>query len=323
VDGDGRPIVGVYVGALDEVRWGYPSGFWHGQVRRALGRRRWFQAAFTDGPHLTVARISDDGLGGGAFVWRANLDDGREALNCHIPGLPLANVQVGPIAGTGCDAYARLPHARLRLHRAAAAEPWRLEAFLPGAAMEIALNPERAPTPLVMIGEAGPIDGIYAQRFVGLEASGHVRLRSEKKDIKGIGWLEYANGFFPRPFAWATATISSPGFHIVLSDLDGVGGPTESAVWRETLPQAIGRARFDGWQGGPGEETPRTIHPPTELSDDGQPLTFEPRAVRELATGLGPSAVRWRFAAGWFSGQIGDKVLDRVPGLVEIRVLGN
>lgn len=323
VDTAGRPRVGVYAGALDEVRWGYPTGFWHGQVRRALGRRRWFQAGFTDGDALTVARLSDDGLTGGAFLWRVDLRTGRDVLSTHVPGLPLANVKVGPLAGVGTDAFARLPHARVRLHRAEDGQPWRLEAFTPGHALEVSLDPAGGPVPLVLIGEAGPIDGIYAQRFVGLEVAGRLRLRSESAPLgaNALGWLEYANGFYPKPLAWVTATISAPDFHVVLSDLEGIGGPSESAAWRGSLPRALGLARFSDWGGDGGLEVPREIAAPSELEADG-PLRFEPRAIREVATGIGPSASRWRVAAGWFSGRVAGRPLDRMPGLIDVRTLG-
>jgi hypothetical protein len=323
VDGEGHPLVGVYAGALDEVRWGYPTGFWHGQVRRALGRRRWFQAGFTDGDALTVARLSDDGLTGGAFLWRVDLRTGRDLLATHVPGLPLANVKVGPIAGVGTDAFARLPHARVRLHRADADAPWRLDAFTPGHSLEASLDPAGGPIPMVLIGQAGPIDGIYAQRFVGLRVSGRVRLRSDMADLgaNALGWLEYANGFYPKPIAWVTATMTAPGLHVVLSDLEGIGGPSESAAWHGELPRALGRARFSDWGGSGGLEVPTEIAPPSEL-EAGGPLRFEPRAVREVATGIGPSAARWRVAAGWFSGRVAGRVLDRVPGLIDVRTLG-
>ncbi len=322
VDAAGHPRVGVYAGALDEVRWGYPTGFLHGQVRRALGRRRWFQAGVMAGRRLVLVRISDDGLSGGAFVWSADLHDGRESLHVHIPGLPLANMRVGPMAGVGTDAFARLPHARVRLRRPDEASPWQLEAFVPGAAVALSLDASAAPTPVVIIGEAGPIDGIYSQRFVGLTTRGTLRLGSETTtlDADRRGWLEYANGFFPRPFAWSTATLSGPAFHAVLSDIDGIGGPTDSAWWTDTGPRAIGRSRFEAWSDFRGVPVPRRVVLPPELGAGR--LAFEPRVVRDLATGFGPSALRWRFAAGRFTGEIEGLPPEGIDGLLEVRALG-
>lgn len=324
VDPAGHPLVGTYAGALDEVRWGYPTGFLRGQVRRALGRRRWFQATFIDGTNLTVSRISDDGLTGGAFVWRVDLHTGREAIHAHIPGLPLANVRVGPIAGVGTDAFARLPHARMRLRRPTESSPWHLEAFLPGSAIEVSLDAAHAPTPVVIIGEAGPIDGIYAQRYVGLQTLGHVRIGNDTKHIAADarGWLEYANGFYPKPFAWTTATFSHGDMHAVLSDIDGIGGPTDSAFWQGPTPRALSRTRFEAWSDFAGQPVPRRIMLPSEISDGRSGLSFEPRALKELSTGLGPSSMRWRYIAGRFSGVIAGATIADVPGLLEVRTLG-
>ena len=44
-----RSRVGAYAGQIHEVRWGYYKGWPHGQVRRAIVRKRWFQVVLHAG----------------------------------------------------------------------------------------------------------------------------------------------------------------------------------------------------------------------------------------------------------------------------------
>ena len=165
---DGSINRGRFAGALDEVRWGYPSGWLHGQVRRALGRKRWFQAGVFAGDLVVIVRLIDHGLAGSGLVWVAELDTGRTLLEHRVPGIPLANLAVGPFAGRGTDAHASLPLMRIRLYREPSSRAWELTAHMPGSAVSIGLDTHRAPTPVMFVGEPSPGNGVLIQRFVGL-----------------------------------------------------------------------------------------------------------------------------------------------------------
>lgn len=312
---DGRALVGVYAGALDEVRWGYPSGWLWGQVRRALTRKRWFQASFTSGDLGVVARIADLGLAGVAEVWVADLKSGQTWAELSLPGIPLANLKVGPMAGVGTDALAALPQNRVRLRRNEGESAWELLVNAPALTIEAKLEAAGAPTPVTIIGESSPGDGVLAQRLVGLTVSGRVRVRSESRTLESeAGALEYVNGFFPHRLQWSSAQLlGHPAAY--MSDLPCLGGPSENVAWARMEPAALGGATLalaDVERPGRG---PWAIH-----SDDGRvKLAFTPRAARAMTRGFGPLASTHAWVFGRFEGACDGAVVSGAPGLCEAR----
>ncbi len=320
----GEIQVGRYAGALDEVRWGYPSGWLHGQVRRAMGRKRWFQAGAFAGNLVVVVRLVDHGLAGSGLVWVAELDTGKTVLEHRIPGIPLANLAVGPIAGRGAEAHVTLPLARIRLAREQSSSAWELTAHWPGNAISMSLDTRRAPTPMLLVGEPSPGNGVLTQRFVGLEARGTVRVRSEllsleTQGVPGVGFLEYGNGFFPRPLMWSTAMVvgSQAVPWTYASDLSTFGDEGESAVWHGQEPQPLGPARLQASEG----REPWTI----ATNDRRVGLSFQPRAVCNEVFGQGSTGMRHVLVAGRFEGHVrrgDDLVRVEAPGLCEARSFG-
>lgn len=286
VDESGRIRVGRYAGALDIVRWGYPDGWLAGQFKRALGRKRWFQAGVFDDKRVILVRVIDHGLFGTGIVWVAELDTGRTTLEHRLLGIPLANLVVGPFAGRGADAHVTLPNARLRLGRDPSSTAWHLTAHVPGHALSIELDTRNAPTPVMLVGEPRTGDGVLVQRFVGLEARGTVRVRSEVMSLgpKAQGFLEYGNGFFPRPLAWSTALVAGPPWAFVSDlptfDVAGQPGSGENTLWDGALPKLLASAHLEGsadtrdpWQ--------------VSTSDGALALAFYPRCILTETSGLG------------------------------------
>lgn len=332
----GEIRTGRYAGALDEVRWGYPEGWLRGQVKRALGRKRWFQAAVFTRDLIVVVRVVDQGLAGSGLVWVADPGTGRTLFEHRLPGIPLANLAVGPLAGRGTDAHVTLPHARIRLFREASASAWELSAHVPGHAISIGLDTRRAPIPVMFVGEPNPGDGVLMQRFVGLEVRGTVRLRSEVKSLEAPGqdaqgYLEYGNGFFPRPLMWSSALLvgaaDSPWAFV--SDLPVFGRDGESALWDApmpegpavlgrplpSLPRALGAAALSG--SAESREPWRVTTAAGRVS-----LWFQPRAICTERFGAGPTSMHHALVAGRFEGTVetaaGPRAID-APGLCEAR----
>lgn len=314
--------VGRYAGALDEVRWGYPTGWLHGQVRRALGRKRWFQAAVFTRDLIVVVRLIDHGLAGSGLIWVADPGTGRTLLEHRLPGIPLANLAVGPLAGRGTDAHVTLPHARIRLFREASASAWELTAHVPGHALSIGLDTRRAPTPVMFVGEPVPGDGVLMQRFVGLEVRGTVRFRSEVKSLEAPGqdaqgYLEYGNGFFPRPLMWSSALLAGGAGTpwAFVSDLPVFGRDGESALWEGATPRALGMSALSG--SATSREPWRITTAAGRVS-----LWFQPRAICTETFGAGPAAMRHALVAGRFEGTVrtegGPREID-APGMCEAR----
>jgi len=328
--------VGRYAGALDEVRWGYPQGWLKGQVKRALGRKRWFQAAVFTRDLVVVVRLVDHGLAGSGLVWVADPQTGRTLLEHRLPGVPLANLAVGPLAGRGTDAHVTLPHARIRLFREASASAWELTAHVPGHAVSVGLDTRRAPTPVMSVGEPNPGNPVLIQRFVGLEVRGTVRFRSEVRSLEAPGqdaqgYLEYGNGFFPRPLMWSTALLvgGAQAPWAFVSDLPVFGPDGESALWDTprperaaepgaplaSMPRALGAAALSG-----SAESREPWRVTTAGGRVG--LWFQPRAICTERFGAGPTAMHHALVAGRFEGTIetaaGPRTID-APGLCEAR----
>lgn len=205
---DGRLALGRFRGASDEVRWGYPTGWLDGQRLRALGRKRWFQLTALSPERVVVVRILDQGLVGSGFVWVADPRTGRTELEQRLPGVPLANLAVGPVAGRGAHAFVSLPNAKIVVRRDGESTAWALNVQLPGHAISLTFDTRKAPAPLTTIDALRPDSmapeatrGVLVQRHIGLEVRGTVRFRSEvhplERDATGI--VEYGNGFVLTP----------------------------------------------------------------------------------------------------------------------------
>lgn len=319
---DGQIRVGRYTGSLDEVRWGYPEGWLRGQVKRALGRKRWFQAMVFTRDLVVVVRVIDHGLAGSGLVWVADPGTGRTLFEHRLPGIPLANLAVGPLAGRGTDAHVTLPHARIRLFREASASAWELTAHVPGHAVSIGLDTRRAPTSVMFVGEPSPGDGVLIQRFVGLEVRGTVRLRSEIKSLEAPGqdaqgYLEYGNGFFPRPLMWSSALLvgGAEAPWAFVSDLTVFGKDGESAMWDAAMPRALGGAALSG--------SAESREPWRVTTSGGRVgLWFQPRAICTERFGAGPTAMHDALVFGRFEGTVettsGPRTID-APGMCEAR----
>jgi hypothetical protein len=322
---DGSLRIGRYTGTPDALGWGRPSPWLERQARRVEGRKRWFQAGVFFGDSIVVIRLVDHGPIGSGLVWVADLSTGRTLLEHRLPGIPIANLAVGPFAGRGTEAHATLPLARIRLARDAGSSAWELTAHLPGHAVAIGLDTQRAPIPVLFIGEPAPGSGVVLQRFVGLEARGTVRFLSEVKPLESAGraasgFLEYGNGYFPRPIRWSSALLvggaGTPWAHA--SDLGSFGEDGESTVWQGDEPDALGVATLSG--------SADTREPwRVRTRDGGLALHFQPRTLCNERAGLGPAMMRHALVAGRFQGSVatseGRCAID-APGLCEARAFG-
>ncbi len=352
---DGNLRIGAYRGALDQVRWGYPTGWLDGQVKRALGRKRWFSAGVFSKDRVIVVRILDQGLVGSGLIWVADLRTGKTELEQRFFGVPLANLAVGPVAGRGAHAFIALPTARLFIRRDPSASAWSIEAQLPGHALSMTLDTARAPSPLTVIGEfredsatPAPARGLLISRHVGLEARGTIRFRSEVQSMPddARGFLEYGNGFFVSPdrnevsveheVAWSSALVSEVRSRpfvesgnvvpftrpwALASDLATFGDTGESAIWSHGDVRPVGPVTLSG--------DPSDRRPWTMSSSGGElALTFQPRCVSIEETRppamLGrvrPAAnaisMRHALIAGHFEGR-----LQTVDGPVEVMAVG-
>lgn len=194
--------VGAYAGWLHEVRWGYYKGWSHGQVRRALVRKRWFEVALHVGHRTLVVRLQDNGMSG---VGRAMIFD-RTSGTARVferPGAPLRTLVVGPCAGEGAHAFLRAEDGRIELTRPVGASAWHLDVQGPGITLDLGLDSRAAPRPSLVVGRAlAPFEhrpGL-TQRAPLLAVTGTATVGVERLDLHdAVAEVSYTNVFLP-PF---------------------------------------------------------------------------------------------------------------------------
>lgn len=313
---DGRLALGRFSGASDEVRWGYPTGWLDGQRLRALGRKRWFQLTALSPERVVVVRVLDQGLVGSGFVWVADPRTGRTELEHRLPGVPLANLAVGPVAGRGAHAFVSLPNARIVVRRDGESTAWALNVQLPGHAISLTFDTRKAPAPLTTIDALRPgsdapeaTRGVLVQRHIGLEVRGTVRFRSEVHPIErdATGIVEYGNGFVLTPdrpvsnasnvsndapddfghAAWTSALIApvalAHGEHPALSSAPWLAltdlGDGGAFTWRDLAPVELADPLT--WTR-PASADSRE---PWRIRSASLDLSFQPRCVAIESTG--------------------------------------
>lgn len=339
---DGHLALGRFAGAYDEVRWGYPTGWLDGQVKRALGRKRWFQVTVLSAERVIVVRLLDQGLVGSGFVWAADMRTGRTELETVLPGVPLANIAVGPVAGRGAHAYLTLPTAKIILRRYDQANDWTLNVQLPGHAISLSLDTHKAPPPLTSIDllrEGSPLPeptrGVLIQRHVGLGVRGTIRFRSEVQSLEGASaTLEYGNGFVFGPgdgpdteLAWSSAIVSPSAANpcLVVSDL----GEGAAVVWRKGVAHRSDTLEDDQEDdpgkvdelvelGGPIRLQGAIDRQPWRIEAERVSLDFQPRCVAHEQSA--PPAMLRRLTAGPLSAL---SPLPRAIGMQHTLVVGH
>ncbi len=319
LDGAGQPLVGLYAGALDSVRWGYPRGWAVGQVERALTRKRWFRVTVSDGDLLVVMRLTDLGYSGHGWITAVDLATGKTLFDRGGIGMPLSTLVVGPMAGAGADAFLKLGLRGLRLRRSKTDGIFRLKARWPKLKVDLRLDADGAAPSVAAIGETGPKRAAYAQRTSLLPVAGAVQVGKRRLRVgaNARGCIEYVNGFFPRAGSWRTALICGESVDdrlvgAYLTDTTFFGTQAQDVAWEPT--RAIPLA---------GHATINVKAPddPWEIRDGaGSALFFAPRAGREHAIRTGVVRVRTYHQFGRFIGTLklpdGSSVpVDGVPGL--------
>ncbi len=242
-----RGRVGQYAGQLHEVRWGYYKGWVHGQVRRAIVRKRWVQVvAATE--HLTlVVRLQDDGTTGHGRVLVFDRAHGGGPLQVEGTGSPLRTLAVGPMAGEGTDAFLRIDALRIELTRDLGEDAWHLSVDVDGLSLEATLHSEEAPTPSLVIGEArDPFrhrPGL-TQRSPLLAVTGQGTLRGVPWVLDGTGSVTYTNVFLPPSATGRMLSAEGHGLALAASDGDLLGDTQEATLWVDGQPHGLPRVHL-------------------------------------------------------------------------------
>ncbi len=298
-----RGRVGAYAGQLHEVRWGYYRGRAHGQVRRALVRKRWFQVVLHTEQLTLLVRLQDDGTTGHGRVLVFDRAHGGCPLSAHASGAPLRTLVVGPMAGEGTDAFLRVHEHVIELTRDLGDEGWRLVVDVDGLELEALFDAEHAPTPSLVIGEArDPFrhrPGL-TQRAPGLRVTGHGQLHDVPWVLEGLGSVVYTNVFLPPSVEGRLLTLQGTDLALAFSDGELHGDRHEATIWVDGVPYGLPRTHLlhDDAQG-----------PWRAASGDGSVrLAFQPAARHRAVTDrrLG----RVHHESTWIVGRLS----GRVPG---------
>lgn len=314
-----RAHVGAYAGQIHEVRWGYYKGFVHGQVRRAIVRKRWFSVVVHTSHVTFVVRIQDNGTSGEGRLFVFDRETGHVIAKAR-DGAPLRTLVVGPDAGEGTSAFVRSGDADIALTRPKGSNAWTLAVGWQDVRAYLRLDATLAPIPSVVIGEACPPLAhrpALVQRATGLRVSGSLVVGGRSLPLaNAIGEVSYYNAFLPTKARGRV--LSAQGEHdgrpIALACTDGdlLGASQETTLFVDGRPYGIGPLTLDGRFGVRGE---------------GIALSFSPRATASADTrrmqGLVHHESEW--IAGDLDGTLtmpsGDRVSVSLRALAEDHAL--
>jgi len=292
VDRQLRPNVGDYYGQIDEVRWGYPTGWLMGQVERAALRQRWFEVVIASDHALFRVRIEDSGTTGAAEVEGADLRTGRELFFHRAEGIPLASVEVGPFVTAQAKAWLRGPGVAVELD--GTDEGWNLRVSWRQLTLRASIARDEVHG-AVHVRELRPKRGTVSQMFNGLEVQGRAEMDGLQFPFDHArACVSYVNGFLPAKRSWSHLTVlGRPGdslaFHLSSSPR------LLPLVWSDgkvfELPSIVMR-RADAH-----------VRSPVEVVGDGIALQFTPHTVRELREGWWRRRDR-RISAGFLRGHV-------------------
>ncbi|MFT7582435.1 MAG: hypothetical protein ACI9MR_004117 [Myxococcota bacterium] len=297
----GEPYRGIYRGALDTVRWGYPRGWSRGQVERALTRKRWFRVTASDGDTMVMAAIIDQGYAGWGWCWVTSLRDGATLAFHRGVGIPLSTLVVGPVAGAGAEAFLKLPWGRISVTRGEGDTAFKVACRFRGTNLALSLDTVGAPAPCAMIGETGPIAPSYTQYSNGLSGTGTVTTKGTQRTLRdAVGCITYANGFFPRAASWreatASAVVAGKTVGLALSTTPLLGKHRSNIVWLDGEPHPVGPLQAVQ------SEADAVMRWTT---DDGcVDLSFTPRDRKPMRLRAGIVDLKHCYAAGTFAGTI-------------------
>lgn len=295
---------GRYQGQLHEVRWGYYRGWLHGQARRALVRKRWFQVVLHSETTAFVIRVQDDGLDGYARVFALDRRFGGHLFTRVGKGAPLRTMVTGFMAGEGTDAFWRGPGAFITLKRAVGASAWQLDGDWHGLAFNLTLDAAGAPPTALTIGaHAAP----YAhrpgltQRSPLLAVTGEAWHAGERVDLRGaVAEVTYANAFLAPTtraeiVSGAGALADGRRVALALSTGDLHGSQPEATLWLGNRTYAL-----------PTCDVARTESGTFSWRGDALDLRFTTLAahVESVCKGLGRVPQQLRWAVGDLNGRL-------------------
>lgn len=264
--------VGAYAGQIHEVRWGYYKGWPHGQVRRAIVRKRWFQVVLHAGVETLVLRIQDNGTLGTGRALLLNRETGV-VLALDQQAAPLRKLVVGPDAGEGTKAFLRAGGADVSLTREKGASAWALGLRWDALTADLTLESKGAPTPSIVIGAArAPLAHRPAltQRAPMLKVTGSATVDGRALPLGNtLGEVTYYNAFLPKltrgRVLSAQGLVAGRPAALACTRGDLHGEQQEATLFVDGKPHALGRLQLldDGRVLGDGLAlafTTRTFH---------------------------------------------------------------
>lgn len=274
-----RGRVGAYTGQLHEVRWGYYKGWLHGQVRRALVRKRWFQVAVHTGCQLWIVRVQDNGTLGTGRLIGLDRATGRVLACLEGHGAPLRTLVTGFMAGEGTDCFLRAGGADVSLTRDEGASAWRLRARWDGVELDWTLDTAGAPPCALVVGQAAPPlehrPGL-TQQATALGVAGTTRLGGQSQEMDGAwGQVTYTNGFLPavvraRLLSAAGTLVDGRRFALCLSDGDLLGETQERSLFLDGQVLRLPRVHLlEGrpWRGSSVDGGVQLVAQPTAFAE--------------------------------------------------------
>jgi hypothetical protein len=246
-----RGRAGAYAGQIHEVRWGYYKGWPHGQVRRAIVRKRWFQVVIHGAEQTFLLRVQDNGTLGVGHVLLLDRQRGRVVAKSQ-QAAPLRRLVVGPDAGEGTKAFLREGPADVSLTREEGQRAWTLSLRWDELAADLQLDATSAPTPSIVIGQGRAPLGhrpALTQRAPLLGVQGLLTEAGHPVSLAGaVAEVTYYNAFLPTRaeglLLSAEGTVQGRPAALVCSAGSLLGDRQEATLFVDGRPHALPRVEL-------------------------------------------------------------------------------
>lgn len=318
LDPQGEPRWGTYTGPLGRVdldALAKRKGVFFENTRR----KRWIYAAITVDDLFIGMAITDLRYAANAFLFAARVGPGGQMLADYSAiGVPRLGCRVGDCPEDGCDAFFRLPNARLSFRRAAGSSAYDLVATTPALSVYATLETAGAPVPHCAIVKPEGSAVMVTEKRVLMPTRGTIELAGERRSLAGaVGGIDYSHGFPPRQTTWRWGYFmgkSTTGRPLAMNLVQGFNGQPECVVWYDGDSYPLGEGSFSFDASNPSR--------PWAIRADGADLTFEPAAIHQEAHNLGLIASHFLQPIGVYRGTFtipgkGKVQVDGAPGVAE------
>lgn len=296
IDESGRPHFGSFEGTLPRIEHASST------LARITKRKKWVYVALTSRDVWISIAVVRTGYAATAFAFAYDLSAKKMVEDVSVMGMS-AVVNDDPHA-LGALATFSFGKTRIALTRNADLS---MKARIGKIDVDVVLSDAARITAIADLGK-GLFDA--TEKEAPMPARGEARIGERRFDLDGaLGAVDYTHGLLPRhtQWRWAFGLGTQDGKPIGFNFVQGFVGEAECALFEGDRVVPLGEPQFAF--GDPLE--------PWRLRGDGIDLRFVPGAMHAEYKNLVLIKSRFVQPVGTFTGTIGDRRIEGLPGVVE------